>query len=320
MVILTTPPGFRPLHFEQAIAAQKHVFMEKPVAVDGPGVRRVLAAGQLAKSKGLAVAVGLQRHHEPRYIETVRRLHDGSIGEILALRVYWKSDGVWTRNRKPGQTEMEYQLNNWYYFNWLCGDHIVEQHIHNLDVGNWVKGSYPISAVGFGGRQVRKGQDHGQIFDHHSVEFTYADGCKMFSQCCHIPGCESAVAEFAHGSRGSADISAGRIYDAKGALTWEYAGDPGNGYQQEHRDLVGPLRAGEIVNEVDYAAMSTMTAVLGRMATYSARSVEMQRALEHGPSLARVDDYKSFSDTPPVLPDAEGRYPIAEPGVTDVFA
>ncbi len=237
LVILATPPGFRPLHFERAIAANKHVFMEKPVAVDAVGVRRVLDAARLAKTRELAVAVGLQRRHEPRYIETVQRLQDGAIGEILALRVYWNSDGVWTRNRKPEQTEMEYQLDNWYYFNWLCGDHIVEQHIHNLDVGNWVKGRYPISATGMGGRQVRTGIDQGQIFDHHSVEFTFDDGCKMFSQCCHIPGCESHVAEYAHGSQGWADISAARIYDAKNGVVWEFGEGGGNGHQQEHHDL-----------------------------------------------------------------------------------
>ncbi len=207
LVILATPPGFRPLHFEAAVAANKHVFMEKPVATDAVGVRRVLAAGKKAAANQLAVAVGLQRHHERNYMETIQRIHDGAIGDIIALRVYWNSDGVWTRNREPEQTELEYQLNNWYYFNWLCGDHIVEQHIHNLDVGNWVKKGYPVAAEGIGGRQVRKGRDHGQIFDHHNVEFTYADGCKMFSQCRHIPGADAHVAEYAHGSHGFADIS-----------------------------------------------------------------------------------------------------------------
>ena len=154
MVILTTPPGFRPLHFEAAVEANKHVFMEKPVAVDAPGIRRVLRTGELAKQKNLAVAVGLQRRHERAYMETIAQLQDGIIGDLIHSRVYWNGGGVWTNPREPGQTELEYQMKNWYYFNWVCGDHIVEQHIHNLDVTNWLMGDYPEKAQGMGGRQV----------------------------------------------------------------------------------------------------------------------------------------------------------------------
>jgi predicted dehydrogenase len=175
LVILATPPGFRPLHFEAAVNAGKHVFMEKPVAVDAPGVQRVLATAAESKRKNLAVGVGLQRRHEEAYKETIARLQDGIIGDIILTRVYWNGDGVWVRPRIDRYTEMEYQMRNWYYFNWLCGDHITEQHIHNLDVINWLKNGYPVEANGQGGRQVRKGKDHGQIYDHHFVEFTYAD-------------------------------------------------------------------------------------------------------------------------------------------------
>ena len=196
LIILATPPGFRPLHFAAAIDAGKHVFTEKPLAVDAPGVRQLLAANEKAKAKGLAVAVGLQRHHEPRYIETIKRLQDGAIGDISLGRAYWNGEGLWVRPRLANMTEMEYQLRNWYYFNWLCGDHIVEQHIHNIDVINWLKNAYPVSANGQGGREVRKGKEYGQIFDHHFVEFTYADGSKMFSQCRHIKDCWNIVAEF----------------------------------------------------------------------------------------------------------------------------
>ncbi|MEP6664545.1 MAG: Gfo/Idh/MocA family oxidoreductase, partial [Verrucomicrobiota bacterium] len=165
VVVLATSPGFRPTHFEEAVKQGKHVFMEKPVAVDAPGVRRVLAAAEEAKKKNLKVGVGLQRHHQLGYLETIKRLHDGAIGDIVAMRCYWNGAGVWLRPRQPGQTEMEYQMNNWYYFNWLCGDHINEQHIHNLDVINWVKNDHPIRCHGMGGRQVRTGIDHGEIFD-----------------------------------------------------------------------------------------------------------------------------------------------------------
>src|SRR5687767_8014471 len=178
VVILASPPGFRPIHFEEAVKQGKHVFMEKPVAVDAPGVRKVLAAAEEAKKKNLKIGVGLQRHHQPGYIETIKRLHDGAIGDIVAMRAYWNDAGVWVRPRQPNQTEMQYQMRNWYYFNWLSGDHINEQHIHNIDVINWVKKGYPVKAQGQGGRQVRVGKDYGEIFDHHFVEFEYADGSR----------------------------------------------------------------------------------------------------------------------------------------------
>jgi predicted dehydrogenase len=319
LVILTTPPGFRPLHFEAAINAGKHVFMEKPVAVDAPGIRRVLATGKVAKEKNLAVAVGIQRRHEDRYKETMKRIHDGMIGEVIASRVYWNSDGVWVRSRKPGQTEMEYQLMNWYYFNWLCGDHIVEQHIHNIDVGNWAKQAFPVSASGMGGRLLRNGVDHGQIFDHHCVEFTFADGTKMFSQCRHMPGTQSNVSEFAHGTQGSASLSGGIIFDAKGATMWQYGKGGGGGHQQEHHDLFALLRQGEVPNEIAYGAMSTMSAILGRMATYSGQVISMDDALAKGKLVAPVDQFASFDDAPPVLPDEDGRYAVPVPGVTEVL-
>ena len=185
VVLITTPPGFRPIHFEAAVAAGKHIFMEKPVATDATGIRRVLDAAESAKAKNLNVVVGLQRHYQSRYLEWVERMHHGMIGDITTARVYWNSGGVWVRDRagleeKAGRklTEMEYQMRNWYYFNWLCGDHIVEQHIHNLDVGNWVMNSTPVRAQGQGGRLVRTGKDHGEIFDHHYVEYEYENGAR----------------------------------------------------------------------------------------------------------------------------------------------
>jgi predicted dehydrogenase len=316
LVILATPPGFRPLHFDAAVRAGKHIFMEKPVAVDAPGVRRVLAANEEAKQKGLAVAVGLQRRHEPRYMETIKRVQDGAIGEMILSRVYWNGAGVWVRPRTKDQTEMAYQMRNWYYFNWLCGDHIVEQHIHNLDVINWLKDAYPSQANGQGGRQVRTGVDFGQIYDHHFVEFTYEDGSKMFSQCRHIRNCWNSVSEHVHGTSGSANLSGASIQDPKGESVWRYGRGGGDGHQQEHHDLFADLRAGRIPNEGDFGAMSTMTAILGRMATYSGQSISMKEALNSELIEAPVDSLTSFDDTPPVLPDAEGRYPVAIPGVT----
>ena len=316
VVILTTPPGFRPTHFEYAVAKGRHVFMEKPVAVDAPGVRRVLAAAAVAKTKDLKVGVGLQRHHDPAYIETVRRVREGAIGNVLFYRCYWNSAGVWTRPREAGWSEMTYQMRNWYYFNWLCGDHIVEQHIHNLDVCNWLQGATPVSAQGQGGRAVRTGPDTGEIYDHHAVEFTYADGTKMLSQCRHIPGCFDSVSEHAHGTLGTADVSGARLV-SQGGWEWRHRGEPVDPYQREHDDLFAAIRANTPYSEAEYGATSTMTAIFGRMATYSGRVLSWDEALASNVSLA--PDRLAWDALPRVLPDASGRYPSAVPGLTQVL-
>jgi len=321
VVILATPPGFRPLHFEKAVEAGKHVFMEKPVAVDAPGVRRVLAAGKLAEKRGLAVQVGLQRHHEFRYKECVAKLHEGAIGDPIFARAYWNAAGVWNRPRRDDQTELEYQLSNWYYFNWLCGDHINEQHIHNIDVINWVMKDHPVEAQGQGGREVRKGSNAGQIFDHHMIEFTYDNGTKMLSQCRHIPGCWSEVTEHVHGTNGYCDVSAAKIFDTKNKLVWESDAKEvsGKGWQQEHHDLFAALRNGQIPNETEYAAISTMTAIFGRMASYSGKVVKWDEAFNSNLSLANVDSLHSFNDIPPLMPNDQGEYEVAVPGRSKVI-
>jgi len=313
VVVLTTPPGFRPLHFARAVEAGRHVFMEKPVAVDGPGIRQVLAAAERARAANLKVGVGLQRHHSRAYQETIQRLRDGAVGDVELLRVYWNSAGVWVNPRRPGQTEMEYQMRNWYYFNWLCGDHIVEQHIHNLDVGNWVKGAPPVEAQGQGGRQVRTGPDHGEIFDHHMVEYTYADGSVMLSQCRHIEGAWSNVSEHAHGSEGRADVSGARIA-ASGGWSWRYDGPRDDPYQVEHDALFRAIREDRPHDEAARGAEATLTAILGRMATYSGQVVTWEQALAS--ELALLPERYAWDARPPTVPDAEGRYPIPVPGVT----
>ncbi len=309
LVILATPPGFRPVHFPAAIAAGKHVFMEKPVAVDPTGVRAVLAAVEVAKQKNLAVGVGLQRHHQPPYLETIKRIQDGAIGDIIAARCYWNDGGVWVNPKEPGETEMHYQMRNWYYFNWLCGDHIVEQHIHNLDVINWVKAAYPVRAEGLGGRQVRIGEEYGEIYDHFAVEFEYADGTRMFSQCRHIPNCWNSVSEYCLGTKGNADISGARIFPA-GQDDWRYRGPTPNAYQVEHDDLFASIRAGSPLNEGYNGAMSTMTAILGRLATYSGQMLTMDEALASEISLAPAK--YDFNAEPP-------KPAIAVPGQTKVI-
>ncbi len=314
VVILTTPPGFRPLHFEEAVKQGKHIFMEKPVATDPAGIQKVLAAAQLAKQKKLNVVVGLQRRYQNSYNELFKR--KDLIGDITSAQAWWNNDGVWVRQRKPGQTEMEYQMRNWYYFNWLCGDHITEQHIHNLDVVNWFKDAYPVKAQGMGGRQVRKGKEHGEIFDHHFVEFEYADGTILNSQCRHIPGTMSRVDELLIGTKGKIHCAAGTITDAKGKAIFQFdtkkENDP---YQTEHDELFAAIAKGEYkFSDADRGAKSTMTSILGRMATYSGQKVEWDKAINSGLNLQpKVYEWDA---TPPVLPNAEGYYTIAVPGKT----
>lgn len=317
VVLIATPPGFRPMHFEAAVKAGKHVFMEKPLACDAPGVRRVLEAAKIAKEKQLNVVVGLQRHYQKIYQNWVEMMHEGVIGDIMTAHVYWNSGGVWVRPRKDGQTEMEYQMRNWYYFNWLCGDHINEQHIHNIDVGNWVLKDYPVKARGMGGRRVRTGIDHGEIFDHHFVEFEYANGAKMFSQCRHWPGTESRVTEAFQGTNGNAP-KPGVLTTHSGYKIMNYNDkkDP-NPYQVEHDVLFEAIAKGEYkFADAENGARSTMTAILGRMATYSGQQVSWDDAFQSNIDL--MPDNLAWDAAPKIVPDENGHYPIAIPGVTKV--
>lgn len=331
VVILATPPGFRPIHFEEAIRQGKHVFMEKPVAVDAGGVRKVLAAAEEANKKNLKVGVGLQRHHQPIYLETIKRLHDGAVGDILAMRAFWNDAGVWVRSRaelaqKLGRppTEMEYQMYNWYYFVWLSGDHICEQHIHNLDVIQWVKQGrpydpsgktpivHPVKVRGMGGRQVRTSKETGEIFDHHACQYEYADGTIMYSECRHIPGCWSSVSEHIIGTKGNSNVGGGTI---TGANAWRFRAEkPSDAYQIEHDDLFDAIRNDKPFNEAFFGAYSSMCSIIGRMATYSGKEIEWDAAMN-----SQIDVMpKSYAwDAPtPVNPDKDGFYPIAIPGKT----
>lgn len=313
LVILATPPGFRPIHFEAAVKAGKHIFMEKPVAVDAPGVRQVLKANELAKEKKLKVGVGLQRHHEASYLETIKRLQDGMIGDFVAFRAYWNGGGVWEPplKREDAKSEMEYQLRNWYYYNWLCGDHIVEQHIHNLDVCNWVLGKTPIRANGMGGRQVRTDKRYGEIYDHHFVEFEYEGGARVFSQCRHIPNCWNNVSEWVQGSKGSANINGSiETKDEK----WRFRSANPDPYQVEHDDLFDAIRTGADYNEADYGATSSLTSIMGRMATYSGQIIEWQDALNS--ELSLMPETFTWDAKPKSLPKEDGSYEIAMPGIT----
>jgi len=320
VVILATPPGFRPEHFEYAVNTGKHVFMEKPVATDVPGVRKVLAAAKKAKENKLNVVVGLQRHYQDNYLAAIDQIRKDAIGKIVSGQVYWNSAGVWVNERKPEQTELEYQLRNWYYFNWLCGDHILEQHIHNIDVANWFIGEYPISAQGMGGRQVRTGKDHGEIYDHHFVEFTYPGGAVVASQCRHQPETMSRVSEFFQGTKGTVSTQGDKAYlkGWDGSTIFEHRGkDDPNPYEVEHIKLFESIRNGGVISDAENGAKSTMSAILGRMATYSGKVVTWDEAMAS--NLALVPENLSWDSPAPVKPNAEGWYEIPTPGKTVVI-
>jgi predicted dehydrogenase len=317
LVIIATPPGFRPIHFEYAVEKGKNVFAEKPIATDAAGVRRFLAAAAESKKKNLKVGIGLQRHHQAPYIDIVKRIQDGAIGDLILLRAYWNGTRPWVRPRaalmqkKPNLTEMEYQMRNWYYFNWLCGDHINEQHIHNLDVINWVMNDHPVEAQGVGGKQVDTGIDSGEIYDHHMVEFTYKNGAKMLSECRHQQRTWQSVSEHAHGTKGYADISGHSMLMRDGSK-WKSDAKGKDPYQQEHDDLFNAIRNDLPYNEAEYGAHSTFTAIMGRMATYSGKIVRWNDALEKGPSIMPTEF--SWDAKPPTVPDENGKYPIPMPG------
>jgi len=312
LVLLVTPPGFRPAQYRAAIEAGKHVFMEKPCCVDAPGFRSLLETNKLADEKNRKVVVGLNSRHAVQRIETVDRIHNGAIGKPLFLRAYGNNPGVWVRPRKPDQTEMQYQMRNWYYFVWLSGDLNVEQHVHMLDLANWVmRDQHPVEANGMGGRQVRKGKDVGHIYDHHFVEYTYTDGTKLFSQCRHIRNCWNQGGVHVHGEKGCANCG-GKIV---GQVSWDYEGRKVSGHQQEHVDLVKAIRQDTTCNEGWYGATSSFTAVLGRMATYSGQKVRWDDAVQKGPD--EMPGKLAWNANPPVLPDAQGSYEhaVAMPGV-----
>lgn len=317
VVLITTPPGPRPFLFEEAIKAGKHVFMEKPVATDAAGVRRVLAAAEVAKQKKLNVCVGFQRRYDPGYMDMIQRIQDGEIGDLVYGRVYWNGTSRPGFPREPGESELHYQIRNWYFFTWMSGDHILEQHCHNLDVANWVmKGVMPIRAVGQGGREVRKARENGTIFDHHTVEFEYENGMRILSQCCQIGGkCARSVSEHFHGTKGVADLGNGGKFsingEPPGGKRSRIKEDP---YQLEHDVFFENIRTGKVRNDAEYAAHSTLMGVMGRMATYTGQVITWDQALNSKEVL--VPDNLTWDTEPPVKPDADGWYPVAVPGTT----
>ena len=310
VVLLATPPHFRPIHLQAAIAAGKHVFAEKPVAVDGPGVRSVLASCEEARKKKLAVVSGLCLRNSTGFKEIIRRIHDGALGDVRTLQANDFRGPIWVKPRRPEWSDMEWQMRNWYYFTWLSGDFNVEQHVHFLDVCAWVmKGEYPVSAFGLGGRQARTGPEFGNIYDHHSVIYEYANGVKLFSNCRQMPGCRNDMSCHVMGAKGTAEISESRIR-LKIDNPWTYRGDKENIYQIEHNELFASIRQGNPINNGEYMAKSTLLAIMGRMATYTGQLVTWDQALNSAEDLSPAS--YEWNARPP-------ESPIAIPGIAKLI-
>jgi len=276
LVLLATPPGFRAMMIAAAVEAGKNIFTEKPVAVDGAGIKLCLEAYDKAMAKGLRIVAGTQRRHETNYTESMKRIHAGDIGEVVAGRCYWNMATLWHKKKEQGMGDLEWQIRNWLYFAWLSGDHICEQHVHNLDVINWALQAHPVSAMGMGGRQVRVEPEFGHIFDHHAVDYTYPNDVHIMSMCRQTAGCANDVSEAVVGTRGSWN-SKGHVIT--GEKAWKFAGRNNAPYKQEHKDLIAAIKENKQINELKNVAESTLTAIMGRLATYTGNTVTWEQAL-----------------------------------------
>ncbi len=271
-VILATPPHFRPLHISAAVGTGKHVFAEKPVAVDPAGIRAVFAAHDEADRRKLCCVTGTQRRHEQCYLEFMQRIGDGAIGTPVSGSCYWNMGELWVKDKTDEMSDMEWQIRNWLYFTWLSGDHITEQHVHNLDVMNWINGGPPVRAMGCGGRQARTDPRFGHIFDHFAIEYEYANGFVLNSMCRQTNGCANRVEERVRGTLGSAKTTSG-FAEISGPNEWKFTGKQISPYVQEHKDLIYAIRSGNRVNELRRVAESTLTAIMGRMSAYTGKEV-----------------------------------------------
>ncbi len=307
VVLLTAPPGFRPIHLDAAVKAGKHVFAEKPVAVDAPGVRKVLESCAEAKRKNLSVVSGLCWRYHFGKRETMKRIHDGAVGDIVALQCNYNTGYLRMFPREKAWTDMEWQLRNWLYFTWLSGDHIVEQHIHSLDKMAWaMKDEYPLRASGMGGRQQRTDEAYGHVFDHHAVVFEYKNGVKLFSFCRQQKDCDNDVNDYIMGTKGTCDVMKHAI---TGERPWRFRPPRSlndDMYQTEHNELFASVRAGKPINDGEWMTKSTMLAILGRMATYTGKVITWDKAFASGENL--MPDKCEFG--PLKMPE------VAIPGVT----
>jgi len=325
VALLATPPAFRPIHVEYAVAKGCHVFMEKAFAVDAPGVRRILKAGQQAEKKNLKVAGGLMSRHSKPLAEAVDQLHKGTIGNLVTCWAYRVHGPVPFSDRRQGENELAHQIRNFHCFTWLNGSFLLDWLIHNLDVCCWCKDAWPVSAQGQGGRQVRTNPD--QLFDHYAVEYHFPDGTRLFAQGRHIDNCWGFFGDIIHGAKGSAVLGEGvsnpRLFKGYNQtpeeVIWQYQGPPCNQYQVEHDLLFEAIRKNQPYNESQRSAYAAMTGILGRMAAESGQLVTWEEAMASNLELAPGLDAYTMSTNPPVTPNAQGGYPVAAPGSTKVL-
>jgi predicted dehydrogenase len=306
LIMLATPPGFRPQHLEAAVKAGKHIFTEKPVAVDPTGIRKVLAAAEEAKSKNLAIVAGTQRRHQAGYIESMKRIHEGALGDLITARVHWDQGNIWANRRQPGWNDMEYQMRNWYHFTWLCGDCIVEQHVHNLDVALWALGAHPVSCIGSGGQQVNTAPEFGESFDHFSVDYEFPNGIHILSTARQIDNTAKDISETIVGTKGTWHSGGYRFGGgAEGRVRVKEI----NPYVQEHIDLLASIRDGKPINELKQVAESTLTAIMGRMSAYTGQKVSWDQALN-----SKLDTFPSKLEWGP-----RPKPVVAKPGETELI-
>ena len=315
LVILATHQHFRPMHFAYAVKQAKHVFMEKPLGVDVPGIRQVLAAGKEAEKKNLKVGVGLYMRHSRRVQETMRRVREGAIGPAALMCCYFNMSALRDTPPRPADmSEMTYQLRNPYHFQWLSGDYVVDALVHYFDLCLWLHGGHPVSAHGQGGRQLYLPSQQGDTFDHQAIEFTFEDGVKLFAQTRQISGCWTRSTAQAYGPHGRADLYPGRI---EGRTPWRPRGPMPNPYQVEHDVLMDAIRRDTPHNDVDHAARATLVGIMGRMASYSGQQITWDQVVNCNVRL--TPERYAFDATPPVLPDETGRYPVPMPGATKPY-
>ncbi len=306
LVVLAEPPHFRPMSLRAAVEAGKHVFMEKPVAVDPVGVRSVIASAEEAAQKKLAIVAGTQRRHTASFIETIKRIHNGDIGELVGGECYWLMGGLWLRQPKPEWSQMEVQVRNWLYYTWLSGDHIVEQHVHNIDVVIWAFGAPPVKCLGVGGRQSRTDPAYGNVFDHFAVEYEFANGARVASMCRQAEGAAGRVGERIVGTKGVATPSGSIV----GEKTYKYEGPNVNGQRQEQVALIKGIREGKPLNEGRQIAESTLAAIMGRMSAYTGRELKYDWVLNASKLDLSPPKYE-FGDLPVA--------PVAVPGKTELI-
>lgn len=309
VVILATPPGFRPLHFEAAVEAGKHVFAEKPVAVDAAGVRRALKASRKAKTEGLYVVAGLQGRYEPEIQEMVSRLHQGAIGDVTAMRMIRYGGGVWVKPRRPDMTDVEYQMRNWYYFTWLSGDFLVEQFVHEIDRMAWIANGYPIRCLATGGRQSRTDKNYGHIYDHFAALFSFEGGEDLYASTRHQRGCATSFDMVVHGTKGTCTGRGKTSFEISGANAWKKgnARKKQSGHQLEQNAMYEAIRSGNYINNGDYLAKSTLMGIMARESAYTGQEISWEQ-IENSEQDLVPDDLAWNSALP--------EWKVAIPGVT----